>query len=188
MDAVPGWLRWLPVPLAVAAALIGWVVLGDALGQHADGHAHAYEAGGLSLSVDQMVWMSNDMSGQGPLASKSQGFAMDPSMMPGFQTVNNNRLRLQVTLRNGTGDAQRFARSDFRVVGPNGQSWGVADDGGSIAQKVTTLGSGYQEVVDLYFDIPNSQTRNLSIQWSRGGSQVEIPVDTSGKQPSAHTH
>ena len=146
MGSVPPGLRWLPIPLAAAAALVGWAVLGDTLGQHAGEHVHSYEAGGLALSVDPMVWMSNDMSGQGPLASKSQGFAMDPSMMPGFQTAKDNRLRLEVTLRNGTGDTQRYAMSDFRVV-----------------------------------------ATGLSIEWSRGGSAVEIPVDTSGK-PQPHTH
>jgi hypothetical protein len=187
MGALPQWLRWLPVPLAVMAALVGWAVLGSTLDQHGSGHVHAYEAGGLSLSVDGMVWMSNDMSGQGPLASKSQGFAMDPSMMPGFQSVDSNRLRLEVTLTNGTPDPQRYARSDFRVVAPDGRSWAVSDDGGDVLQKVGTLGSGYAATVDLYFDIPTSQTRGLSIEWSRGGSTVEIPVNTSGK-PAAHTH
>jgi hypothetical protein len=186
MGALPQWVRWLPVPLALVAGVVGWVVLGSTLDQHS-AHAHTYEAGGLSLSVDQMVWMSNDMSGQGPLARKSQGFAMDPSMMPGFQTVNNNRLRLEVTLTNGTSDAQRYAQSDFRVVAPDGQNWGVSDDGGNVVQKVATLGSGYNATVDLYFDIPTSQTRDLSIEWSRGGSTVQIPVNTSGK-PLAHTH
>ena len=187
MGALPQGVRWLPIPLALAAALVGWVVLSNTLDLHGDGHVHAYEAGGLQLSVDQMVWMSNDMSGQGPLASKSQGFAMDPSMMPGFQTVNNNRLRLEVTLSNGTSDAQQYAQSDFRVVAPDGQSWAVSDDGGNVLQKVATLRSGYAATVDLYFDIPTSQTRGLSIEWSRGGSTVQIPVNTSGK-PAPHTH
>jgi len=188
MDTVPRGLRWLPIPLAVAAAVVGWAVLGDTLNQHAGAHVHAYEAGGLSLSVDQMVWMSNDMSGQGPLASKSQGFAMDPSMMPGMQTVNNNRLRLEVTLRNGTADAQQYAFTDFHVVTPDGQRWGTSDDGGHILHNATTLGAGYQATVDLYFDIPVTQpTKDLSVEWSRAGSTVEIPVDTSGK-PLPHTH
>src|SRR5215472_1469705 len=186
MDALPQWVRWLPVPLAMTVAIVGWVVLGNTLGDHA-GHVHGYEAGGVTLSVDRMLWMSNDMTGQGPLASKSQGFAMDPSMMPGFQSVNDNRLRLEVTLTNHTSDAQRYAESDFRVVAPDGQSWAAADDGGNILQKVATLGAGYAATLDLYFDIPTSQTRDLSIEWSRGGSTVAIPVNTSGK-PSAHTH
>jgi hypothetical protein len=186
MRRLPLGARWLPLPLAVAAALVGWVVLGDTLGQHA-GHVHGYEAGGLSLSVDRMVWMSNDMSGQGPLASRSQGFAMDPSMMPGMQSTSNNRLRVEVTFSNGSGDAQRYAMSDFRVLAPDGQSWGVADDGGDVLQKESTLSAGYQATLDLYFDIPVGQTKDLSVEWSRGGSTVEIPVDTSGKPP-AHTH
>jgi len=187
MGAVPQGVRWLPIPLALVAAVVGWFVLGDALNQHAGAHVHDYQAGGLSLSVNQMVWMSNDMSGQGPLASKSQGFAMDPSMMPGFQTVDNNRLRLGLTLRNDTADALKYALSDFRVVAPSGQSWGASDDGGAVLNKQETLRPGFATTVDVYFDIPATQTKNLSVEWSNGGSTVEIPVDTSGK-PSPHTH
>jgi hypothetical protein len=188
MRTVPRGLRWLPLPLAVAAAVVGWAVLGDTLNQHAGAHVHAYEAGGLSLSVDQMVWMSNDMSGQGPLASKSQGFAMDPAMMPGMQAANDNRLRVEVTLRNVSADEQRYAFSDFHVVALNGQSWGTSDDGGHILNNVAMLGPGYQATVDLYFDIPVTQaTNDLSVEWSRAGNTVEIPVDTSGT-PVPHTH
>jgi hypothetical protein len=186
MDAMPHWARWLPLPLALTAAIIGWVVLGNTLGDHA-GHVHGYEAGGLTLSVDRMLWMSNDMTGQGPLASKSQGFAMDPSMMPGFQSVNDNRLQIEVTLANGTGDAQRYAQSDFRVVGADGQSWGTSDDGGDIQQKVGTIGPGYQATFTLYFDLPNQQTKGLNVEWSRGGTTVQIPVNPTGK-PLPHVH
>jgi hypothetical protein len=176
----------VPIPLAVAAAVVGWLVLSDTLNQHA--HSHAYGAGGLTLSVDQMVWMSNDMSGQGPLASPSPGFAMDPGMMPGMQTVNDNRLRLEVTLRNTTANGQQYAYSDFRVVALNGQSWGTSDDGGHILNNVATLSAGFQATVDLYFDIPITQsTKDLSVQWSRAGTTVEIPVDTSGA-PLPHNH
>jgi hypothetical protein len=176
----------VPLPLALTAAIVGWVVLGDTLDQHG-AHVHAYEAGGLTLSVDRMLWMSNDMTGQGPLASKSQGFAMDPSMMPGFQSVNDNRLQLEVTLTNGTGDAQQFSLRDFRVVAPDGQSWSTSDDGGDIQQKVGTVGPGYQTTLTLYFDLPNTQTRGLNVEWSRGGTTVEIPVNASGK-PLPHVH
>ena len=186
MGALPQWVRWLPLPAAVAAAAIGWAVLGNTLGDHA-GHVHGYEAGGLTLSVDRMLWMSNDMTGQGPLAAQSQGFAMDPSMMPGFQTVNNNRLQIELTLANGTGDAQQYAQSDFRVVGPDGQSWGTSDDGGDIQQKTGSLGPGYHTTVILYFDLPDTQTRGLDVEWSRDGTTVEIPVNTSGK-PLPHIH
>ena len=187
MDTVPRGLRWLPIPVAVAAAVVGWAVLGDTLNQHAGAHVHAYEAGGLSLSVDQMVWMSNDMSGQGPLASKSQGFAMDPSMMPGFQSVADNRLHVTVTFQNGTDGDQQYALGDFHVVAPSGQTFSTSDDGGDIQQKVGTLRAGYQATIDLYFDIPTTLTKGLSIEWSRDGSTVDIPVDTSGK-PLPHTH
>src|SRR5215471_9251665 len=67
---LPG-LRWVPVPLAMLAAALGWLVLGGTLGQHAaavnNQHVHGYQAGGLSLNVDTMLWLSNDMTGQGPV-------------------------------------------------------------------------------------------------------------------------
>src|SRR5215472_380851 len=107
-EGVPPWVRWLPAPVAVLVATVGWVVLGDALQSHATHQHGTYEAGGLALSVNTMVWMSNDMTGQGPVAPVSQGFAMDPSMMPGMQTSNNNRLRVDVTLRNQTSDVQTY--------------------------------------------------------------------------------
>lgn len=186
MRVLPAGVRWLPVPVAVAATLAGWVILGDALGQHTVGHVHSYEAGGLSLSVNQMVWMSNDMSGQGPVAHLSQGFQMAQSMMPGMQTLDNNRLRLEVTFRNSSKDAQRYALNDFQVRAPSGQAWGAADDGGNANQKEATLGPGFTATVNLYFDIPTTQSKNLLVVWSRDRSTVEIPVAVG--KPPPHTH
>src|SRR5450759_1163220 len=50
---LPG-LRWVPVPLAALMAVVGWLVLGAAAGQHAAAHAEqsGYQAAGLALSVD----------------------------------------------------------------------------------------------------------------------------------------
>lgn len=187
---LPG-IRWVPVPLAVLAALLGWLVLGFVQGQHAAAHEHGehgYRADGLALSVDQMVWMSNDMTGQGPLKSKVPGgFHMPVSMMPGMQSAANDRLRLEVNLRNTTSQAQSYAMSDFRVVGPGGKSWQTSDDGGLGSAKRAVLEPGFQVTVDLYFDIPNQQTKGLSIEWTRDGTNVEFPVNTSGV-PSPHVH
>src|SRR5713226_6349564 len=92
--ALPG-LRWVPVPLAMLAAALGWLLLGGAMGQHAAAsaqqHVHGYQAGGLALNVDTMLWLSNDMTGQGPVKNPNpNGFKMDPSMMPGLQQVGEN--------------------------------------------------------------------------------------------------
>ena len=77
---LPG-LRWVPVPLALLFAALGWLVLGGAVGQHAASAAakaaQGFDAGGLQVNVDTMLWMSNDMSGQGPVKSKTpNGFKM----------------------------------------------------------------------------------------------------------------
>lgn len=180
-------LRWVPVPLAALMAVVGWLVIGAAAGQHAAAHAQqsGYQAGGLAMSVDQMLWMSNDMTGQGPLNAKAKlkgGFTMAPSMMPGMQSGSNDRLHLQLNLRNVTTDAQSYELSGFRVVGPGGQSWKNSDSGGITPAAV--LEPGFEATVNLYFDIPDTQSgKNLSVQWSRGGNTVTVPVNTSGTDP-----
>ena len=183
---LPG-LRWVPVPLAALTAVVGWLVLGAAAGQHAAAHAQqsGYQAGGLALSVDQMLWMSNDMTGQGPLNAKAKlqgGYTMAPSMMPGMQSPSNDRLHLQLNLRNVTTDAQPYQLSGFRVVGPGGQSWRNSDSGGITPAAI--LEPGFEATVNLYFDIPVAQSgKNLSVQWSRSGTTVTFPVNTGGTPP-----
>jgi hypothetical protein len=182
---LPG-LRWVPVPLALLVAALGWIVLGSLQGQNAAAHEHqhGYQAGGLALSIEQMVWMSNDMTGQGPL-KLPKGFPMDPSMMPGMQAPGTDRLRFEVDLSNITTGLRRYAVSDFLVTAPDGQSWKPNENGGSAAQ--ATLEPGFRATVDMYFDVPDKQSKNLTIQWSRDGTTVEFPVDTNGV-PSPHTH
>ena len=183
---LPG-LRWVPLPLAVLAAVVGWLVLGSLQGQQVAAHAgqeHGYQAGGLALTVDQMDWMSNDMTGQGPL-KVPKGFPMDPSMMPGMQAPGDDRLRFEVDLSNTSTDVQRYAVRDFRVIAPGGQSWKPTENGGSAAE--AALEPGFQATVDMYFDVPGKQSKSLIIQWSRDGTTVQLPVNTNGV-PSPHIH
>jgi hypothetical protein len=176
-------LRWVPVPLAALMALVGWLVLGAAAGQHAAANASqsGYETSGLALSVDQMLWMSNDMTGQGPLNAKALkgGFAMAASMMPGMQSASDDRLHVELNLRNVTTDAQHYQLNGFRVVGPGGKTWNNSDSGG--ITPASTLEPGFEATVNLYFDIPDAQSgKNLTVQWSRGGHTLTFPVNTSG--------
>jgi hypothetical protein len=91
-------LRWVPVPLALLVAALGLLVMGSVQGRAAaDLARHPNEAGGLSLSVDTMNWMSNDMGGSGdPSAAPppDDSYSMPSSMMPGMQAVGDNRLRV----------------------------------------------------------------------------------------------
>jgi hypothetical protein len=185
--ALPG-IRWIPVPLALLAAAIGSLVFGSLLGQSQATIASqpGWLAGGLELSVQHMGWMSNDMTGQGPL-KVPKGFPMDPGMMPGMQSVNDNRLRVEVNLQNITRHVQAYAKSDFRVLGPNGQSWPFVDVEGNGPVSGTTLQPGYVVTLDLYFDIPIAQSKGLSIAWTRGGVTVDFPVSTNGV-PTPHHH
>jgi hypothetical protein len=180
------WLRWVPVPLAVLAAVIGALVMGTFQGQQAAAKARqplSYQAGGLSLSVDTMLWMSNDMTGQGPSKKAPQGFSMAPSMMPGMQAVGENRLRVEVSLSNATGDTQRYSLSDFSLAGPGRKTWAVDGVGHSDAATSANLQPGFGTTIDLYFDVPARQSNHLTVQWSRGGTTVAIPVHTAGGRP-----
>lgn len=186
-------LRWVPVPLAVFAAALGWLVLGGAVGQHAaassNQHVHGYQAGGLALGVDTILWLSNDMTGQGPVKNPNpHGFKMDPSMMPGMQPVGDNRLRVEVSISNVTSVDQRYALSDFRVVTPGGKSFPVDSLGVSTQPMRAILMPGFGTTIDMYFDVPAAQSKNLSIVWSHGGTTVNFPVATNGKLPSPHIH
>lgn len=183
---LPG-MRWVTAGVAVLAAVIGWLLLAALQGQWAAAGDHqGYQAGGLALTVEHMAWMSNDMTGNGPVAVP-QGFPMDPGMMPGMQAVGDNRLRLEVDLRNVTSHLQHYAASDFTVAAPGGQTWKTSDDGGNVSITSAALQPGFQVTVDLYFDIPAKQSTNLTVRWTRGGRALEFPVNVNGV-PAPHNH
>jgi hypothetical protein len=187
---LPG-LRWVPVPLALLVAALGWLVLGSLQGQSAAAHqSHivGFQAGGLALTVETMAWMSNDMS-DGPVQIP-KGYSMPSSMMPGMQKTGDNRLHLEFDLGNTTSSVQSYSMSEFRVVAPGGQSWKLSSTGG-IGHAVpieTVLQPGFRTTVDAYFDIPAKQSKNLTVRWSRDGATVDIPVSTNGTLPSPHIH
>jgi hypothetical protein len=140
-------LRWVPVPLALLAVTMGLLVMGSMQGQaEADLASHPNQAGGLSLTVDTMLWMSNDVDGSGAPASAnvpgqaapppadsadsadsaddsgdSTGFSMPDSMMPGYQPTGDDRLRIEVDLNNVTGKVQQYSTTDFTLSGPGGK-------------------------------------------------------------------
>jgi hypothetical protein len=186
-------LRWVPVPLAMLAAALGWLVLGGAVGQHAATAAakaeQGFDAGGLQLKVDTMLWMSNDMSGQGPVKNKNpNGFKMPTSMMPGMQVAGNNRLRVEFSVSNVSRANQAYYVRAFRVVTPNGKSYGPNNNDGSTQPTKAILRPGFGTIFDLYYDVPVGASKGLNIEWTHGGTTVTFPVDTNGTLPAPHIH
>jgi len=179
---MPG-LRWVPVPLAALAAVIGVLVMGSFQGQAAQANAHqtGYRAGGLALTVETMYWMSNDMTGQGPTAKSSPAeFHMPASQMPGIQPVGDDRLQVEVDLSNYTTDVQRYSMSDFTLVGAKGKTWKVVPQGLSLYAAAANLEPGFESTVTIYFDIQGQYSKHLTLEWSRGGTKVSIPVTIGG--------
>ena len=179
---MPG-LRWVPVPLAALAAVIGVLVMGSFQGQVAEANANqsGYHAGGLALSIDEMSWMSSNMAGLGPGQKRNPNeYSMPASQMPGIQPVGDNRLRVEVALSNITTGVQRYSTTDFTLVGAGGKTWQVDPQGLSLMAGSANLEPGFQETVDVYFDIPAQKSKHLTLKWSRGGTTVSIPVTIGG--------
>jgi len=187
-------LRWVPVPLAVLLAALGWLVFGSVLGQHAFASVHeGPHAGGLGLSVNTMLWMDDDMANMdgapaatgslGTAKTGSGGFVMPASMMPGLKTVGDKRLRVEVVIKNLTTKPQQYALTEFSLHGKGHHSWALLQNGATRGQVLSApLGVGFETTVDLYFDVPTRQAKHLTLQWSHGGDTVSIPVhiDDSG--------
>ena len=188
-------LRWVPVPLALLVVALG---LGARQGQAAaDLASHPNEAGGLSLSVDTMLWMSNDMSGTGAPASANvpgqaapapadspAGFSMPDSEMPGMQTTGDDRLRIEVDLNNVSGRVQQYSLTNFTLSAPGGKTWQVNGQEHSNQPASANLQPGFATTVDVYFDIPAANVKNLTLHWSRGGRTISTPVNTGGQAPA----
>jgi uncharacterized protein YbdZ (MbtH family) len=175
-------LRWVPVPLAMLLAALGFLVLGAAAGQHSvNNQARGLEAGGLGLTVNTMLWVDDSMSAPGK--STSKGFTMPSSEMPGLSTAGDQRLRIEVYIRNISKGLQQYALPDFVLVGPGGKSWKLLANAAtqhSIAPQTGELGPGWSTTADLYYDVPDAQTKHLSIRWSHDGSTVSFPVHPTG--------
>lgn len=187
---MPG-LRWVPVPLAILLAALGWLVFGSVLGQHAFASEHqGPQAGGLGLSVNTMLWMNDDMADMdgAPVTPASSGataktgsgsFVMPADMMPGLQTVGDKRLRIEVVIKNLTNTPQRYALTDFILLGKGGHTWPILQNSATRGQVLSApLGVGFETTVDLYFDIPSGQAKHLTVQWSHDGTTVTFPVRT----------
>lgn len=183
-------LRWVPVPLALLIAALGVLVFGSVQGRAAaDLASHPNEAGGLSLTVDTMLWMSNDMGGSGAPSTAASPppadqFAMPSSEMPGMQPVGDNRLRVEIDLSNVTSSVQKYATTDFTLSGPGGKTYQVNGQDHSVLPASASLQPGFSTTVDVYFDIPASKSKHLTLHWSRAGRTISIPVNTSGKTPT----
>ncbi len=184
-------LRWVPVPLAVLVAVLGLLVAGSLQGRAAAVQASEPNvAGGIGLHVDTMVWMSNDMVGSGapqaapPPADSPQEFQMPDSMMPGMQPTGDNRLRIEVDLSNVANTEEQYATTDFTLSGPGGKTWKVNGQEHSAQPASADLQPGFKTTIDLYFDLPAANTKNLILHWSHGGRTISMPVNTSnGSMP-----
>jgi Domain of unknown function (DUF4352) len=110
---------------------------------------------------------------------------MPSSMMPGMQPVGDNRLRVEVDLSNVTGSVQQYSTTDFTLSAPGGKTWQVNSQEHSALPASADLQPGFRTTVDVYFDIPASDSKNLTLHWSRGGRTISMPVKTGSAASSS---
>jgi hypothetical protein len=171
----------VPVPLAILLTVLGWLVFGSVLGQSALARTHAgLEAGGLRLTVNQVVWMADDMGNPGQPTDPSS-FQMPASQMPGMQTAGDKRLRIELYVQNISNSPQQYALNGFRLIGTGGKSWAPLDNAATRGAVLTEeLDPDFQATTDLYFDLPASQGNRLSVEWEHGGTTLTFPVHVIG--------
>ena len=109
---------------------------------------------------------------------------MPDSMMPGMQPTGDNRLRVEVDLSNVSSRVQRYSTTDFSLSGPGGKTWQVNGQEHSTLPASGNLQPGFATTIDVYFDIPASDSKNLTLRWSRGGRTIYRPVSTGGAAPA----
>lgn len=178
-------LRWVPFPLALLAVLLGMLVVGARQGQAAaDRAAQGNRLSGLSLGVDTMLWMMDPMAEMAAPGNNKGGYQMPASMMPGLQQPGDKRLRVEVDLRNVSNAVQLYSTTDFSLVGKGGKTWQVDSQDHSAQPASAYLQPGFGTTVDLYFDLPSKNSKNLTLKWSRGGSTLSIPVNTANSASS----
>jgi hypothetical protein len=173
---MPG-LRWVPVPLAILMAALGWLIFGSVAGQHALAVAHGGpEQGGMGLTVNQALWMQDDMANQGNPGGTGT-YQMPQSMMPGMQTSGDKRLRVELYLRNISNQTQVYGLAEFRLLGTGKHSWSPLDNAATRGAPLSAkLYAGFQATTDLYFDLPASATGPFSLEWEHDGHLMTIPI------------
>lgn len=168
------WLRWLPVPVAVGSALAGWITVAAVAGSPAPGHAHedTYQSGGLVLTVNLAAPAAHDEMTGVTQPSYPADFPMPGQTMPGMQAQDEERLHVEVSLRNPGGTAKPYRLDDFHLVSGAGGRWIPNND--SFAPGM--LAPGLALNLDLYFDYPLGHS-DLSVSWTPiGGDPVVIPL------------
>jgi plastocyanin len=110
-------------------------------------------------------------------------FSMPQSMTPGMQDVDEDRIHVEVVLNNPTGSAKPNELDDFHLVSRSGGRWGLNED----VRMPAMLASGYSVELDLYFDVA-LDAEDPSLEWSRSGEVVEIPMVLNETPGQDHGH
>lgn len=146
---------------------------------------------GLVLRLESAAWLVHEHEDAPPPSEVSlnqdsaapsdegQQFPMPASMMPGMPENGQQRLHVELILRNESNQPRHFGPDEFRLEASNNHSWKPQDNTSFLN---VTVEPGQALSAALSFDIDEAAT-NLFIVWSRGNSLVRIPMTDPD-----HTH
>lgn len=146
------------------------------------------QADGLVLRVESAAWLvhehadappppgtnvnQNSADSNGQNADQGQQFPMPASMMPGMPENGQQRLHIELMLRNEGNLPRSFGPDEFRLEASNNHLWKPQDNTSFMN---VTVQPGQALNAALSFDIDEAAA-NLFLVWHRGGSQVRVPV------------
>ncbi|MBE7472510.1 MAG: hypothetical protein DPW09_07005 [Anaerolineae bacterium] len=146
------------------------------------------QADGLVLRVESAAWLvhehedappppgvnvnQNSAGSNGQNADQGQQFPMPASMMPGMPENGQQRLHIELMLRNEGSLPRSFGPDEFRLEASNNHSWKPQDNTSFLN---VTVQPGQALNTALSFDIDEAAA-NLFLVWNRGGSLVRVPM------------
>jgi mono/diheme cytochrome c family protein len=133
---------------------------------------------GLFLRLESAEWLHDTM------AHPDKGYQMPASMTPGMPLPGQERLAVEVSVRNTSRQRQELDVEELELVSADDAVWpAVASEVGHV-----TLAPGEGVSAIVQFDVPE-KLPSARLVWARGGTRVSLlstrPEDHTQKAPEA---
>lgn len=170
----PSWWKkpeWIVLLLALGVALAGWALVIQARSTIPVRQADLY---GMEARLNQARWLVDQMD-------HGEGFARPATMMPDMPDPGSQRLSVELSFRNLSGQALEYRGEEFTLVSDAGNEYPPI--GAQLGK--FTLSAGHSLNTSIYYDFDSSRDLgNLKLRWERGDETVYMPIP----HPPEHYH
>lgn len=161
--------------VALAPALAGGVIF---LQERRERVVREAVSSGLFLRLESADWVHDSMT------HPETGYAMPASMNPGMPLPGQQRLAVEVSVRNTSRQHQEFNVEELELRSPDDAIWPAVSS--EVGHVVLDPGEGVSAFVQ--FDVPE-KLPGARLVWTRGGANVSLlstrPEDHQQKASSA---